>query len=71
MPIPVRNHARQYICPVQGILSVDLLPHAEPEQQTCSVSEPKTNNLVSVFLEVQQQLYSLIFFPLSDKYKPY
>lgn len=67
MPIPVRNHAQEYIYPVQEILSVDLLPHVEQEQQICSVSELKTNSVVSIFLEVQQQVYYLVFFPLSGK----
>lgn len=66
-PIPVRNHAQEDIYQVLGILSQDLLPHAEQEQQTYSVSVPKTRIAVSIFLEVEQQLYSQVYFPLSVK----
>jgi len=67
LSIPVRNHAQEDIYQVLGILSRDLLPHVEQEQQICSVSVPKTSNVVSVFLEVEQQLYFQVFFPLSGK----
>jgi hypothetical protein len=66
-PIPVRNRAQEDIYQVLGILSRDLHPHVEQEQQICSVSGPKTSNAVSVFLEVEQQLYFQVFFPLSVK----
>jgi len=66
-PLPVRNRAREDIYQVLGILSQDLLPHVEPEQQIYSVSVPKTSIVVSIFLEVEQQLYSQVFFPLSGK----
>jgi hypothetical protein len=65
--IPVRNHAREDIYQVLEILSKDLLPHVEQEQQTCNVSVLKTSILVSIFLEFEQQLYSLVCFPLSEK----
>lgn len=42
---------------VQEILSVYHLPHAEQEQKICSEGELKTNRVVSIFPEVEQQLH--------------
>ena len=50
---------------VQEILSLGHLPHAEQEQKICSVREPKTNRVVSIFTEVEQQLHFQEFFPQS------
>lgn len=64
--IPVRNPDQQCTYQVQEILSEVHHPHVEQGQQTCSVSELKTNTVVSIFPGVLQQLYSQVFFPLSS-----
>lgn len=50
-------------CQGQESLSLNQLPRAEQEQQICSVDELKTNKVVSVFLAIEQLVYSQDFFP--------
>jgi hypothetical protein len=56
---------REGIYQVQEILSLGHLLHAEQEQKICSVGELKTNRVVSIFPEVEQQLNYQEFFPQS------